>query len=263
MNAVPSSLASGYGGVPLVMLHGMGSTAEIWLPQLHHFGRSRQTLAWTLPGFGLSPALETLGWKELADSLQSLLQAMGIDKAHILGHSIGGMIAQEFYHRHPQHVASLILSATSAAFGSSDPHWKQEFLRQRTDAMAAYSSFAQAAPTLLDGFMGPGCAPALRQLASIAARDITSERYLDAMRLLVTFDRKADLGNITVPTLLLAGELDTQAPPKGMRRMTEQIPNAQFHEIPAVRHMANLEAPQLFNQIIESFLSSLTSTAST
>ncbi|CAM5491102.1 alpha/beta fold hydrolase [Eoetvoesiella caeni] len=255
MNALPSSLASGSGGVPLVMLHGMGSTAEIWLPQLNHFGRSRLALAWTQPGFGPSPALETLGWDSLADSLESLLQALGIGKAHILGHSIGGMVAQEFYHRHPQRVASLVLSATSAAFGSSDPQWKQEFIRQRTDAMAQYSSFAQAAPTLLSGFMGPECTPALREMASTAAREISTERYLDAMRLLVTFNRKAELGAIAVPTLLLAGELDTQAPPKGMKRMAEQIPNAQFQEIPAVRHMANLEAPHAFNQIIENFLS--------
>jgi pimeloyl-ACP methyl ester carboxylesterase len=127
--------------------------------------------------------------------------------------------------------------------------------------MAAYSSFAQAAPTLLSGFMGPGCTPALRELASTAARDINTERYLDAMRLLVTFNRKAELGAIAVPTLLLAGELDTQAPPKGMKRMAEQILNAQFHEIPAVRHMANLEAPHAFNQIIENFLSAQTQPA--
>lgn len=261
MNDLPSSLSSGYGGVPLVMLHGMGSTAEIWLPQLNHFGRSRLALAWTQPGFASSPALEKLSWNSLADSLNAMLQALQIDKAHILGHSIGGMIAQEFYHRYPQRVASLILSATSAAFGSSDPEWTQEFLRQRTDAMAAYSSFAQAAPTLLSGFMGPGCTPALRELASTAARDINTERYLDAMRLLVTFNRKAELGAIAVPTLLLAGELDTQAPPKGMKRMAEQILNAQFHEIPAVRHMANLEAPHAFNQIIENFLSAQTQPA--
>lgn len=255
MNALPSWLASGYGGIPLVMLHGMGSTAEIWLPQLNHFGRSHLTLAWTQPGFGPSPALEHLGWGELADSLDAMLQAQHIEKAHVLGHSIGGMVAQEFYHRHPQRVVTLILSATSAAFGSSDPQWKQEFLRQRTDAVATYSSFAEAAPALLSGFMGPGCTPALRKLASTAAREITSECYLNAMRLLVTFDRKADLSAIAVPTLLLAGELDTQAPPKGMRRMAEQIPNAQFREIPAVQHMANLEAPHTFNRIVEYFLS--------
>jgi len=167
------------------------------------------------------------------------------------------MMAQEFYHRHPQRVASLILSATSGAFGSNDPHWTEQFLRQRTEALDQYSSFAQAAPTLLSDFMGPDTAPAMRSLASLAARDIDAERYLEYMRLLVTFDRKAELGDIAVPTLLLAGEFDTQAPPKGMRRMAERIPGARFVELAGLRHMANLESPTAFNEAVETFLSAL------
>src|SRR5690606_29160604 len=132
---MPVWLAAGRGGTPLVMLHGMGSTASIWLPQLEHFGQNRLALAWTMPGYAHSPAPAQLGWQALAASLRDMLDAQNIERAHVLGHSIGGMIAQEFYHRHPQRVQSLVLSATSAAFGSSDPAWKESFLRQRVEAM--------------------------------------------------------------------------------------------------------------------------------
>src|SRR5690554_6264038 len=121
MSSLPTWLASGRGGTPLVMLHGMGSTAGIWLPQLEHFGRKRLAVAWTMPGYAQSPAPAQLTWQGLASSLRDLLDALDIEQAHVLGHSIDGMIAQEFYHRHPLRVQSLVLSATSTAFGSRDP----------------------------------------------------------------------------------------------------------------------------------------------
>lgn len=254
MNTSPSWLASGQGNIPLVMLHGLGMTAEIWLPQLNYFGRSRLAVAWTQPGIAPSPAPQTLGWKNLADSLDSMLETMGIDKAHILGHSMGGMVAQELYHRHPKRVASLILYSSSGAFGSSDPQWKQEFVLQREQALEPFSNFIQAAPALLSDLIGPQITPSMRELAITSARDITIESYLQTLQLLVTFNRKADLSAIAVPTLLLAGELDQQSPVKGIKRMAEQIPNAQFCEISGVRHMSNLEAPAAFNQLIENFL---------
>lgn len=252
MKPVPSWLASGRGNTPLVMLHGMGSTANIWLPQLERFGQERLAVAWTMPGYADSPALESLSWEGLADSLRALLDALKIDKAHVLGHSIGGMVAQEFYHRHPQRVQSLILSATSSAFGSTDAAWKADFLRQRTEAMAPYERFSDAAPKMLAGFMGPDAPPPMRALASLSAGRISKQCYLDYMRLLVTFDRKADFRNIAVPTLLLAGQLDTQAPPKGIQRLAEH--GARFVELPGLHHMANLESPETFNQAVESFL---------
>lgn len=254
MNNTPSWLGAGHGNTPLILLHGMGSTAEVWLPQLNHFGRQRHTVAWTTPGYGPSPALPTLGWSELANALAQMLDTLRIPKAVVLGHSIGGMVAQAFYHQHPHRVAGLILSATSAGFGSTDPQWKEDFLRQRTEPMARYDSFAQAAPDMLAGFMGPGISAHMRQLAEISAANIEKSRYIDYMRLLVTFDHKDHLPDIAVPTLLLAGELDTQAPPKGMQRMADAIPGARLETLPGTKHMANIENPAQFNQVIDTFL---------
>lgn len=251
---LPVWLTAGRGSTPLVMLHGMGSTASIWLPQLEYFGRDRLTVAWTMPGYGNSPAPTPLTWPGLADSLRDMLDALGIGQAHVLGHSIGGMVAQEFYHRHPERVRSLVLSATSAAFGSRDPAWKDAFLNQRIDAMKPYTDFSQAAPTLLDGFINPGTSPQLRALASLSAARVQKEAYLNAMRLLVTFDRSEEFSRISVPILLLAGEHDTQAPPKGMKRLAQTNAYARYEELPGLCHMANIEAPDLFNQTVETFL---------
>lgn len=254
MSAIPSWLASGHGDIPLVLLHGMGSSAEVWLPQLQHFGRRRLTVAWTMPGYGNSPALAEPGWEALADALAAMLDAQDLARVHLLGHSIGGMVAQAFHHRYPDRVASLILSATSAGFGSPDPAWQAEFLRQRAEPLAGVARFADAAPALLKHFIGPAITPAMHAIALLSAGQVERGQYLDYMRLLVTFDRKAALGDIAVPALLLAGELDLQAPPKGMRRMAERIPHATLHEFPRTNHMANLESPDAFNRVVDDFL---------
>lgn len=254
INTLPTWLSAGNENTPLVLLHGMGSTASVWLPQLEAFGRARRVVAWTTPGYGYSPAMPALTWANLAIALANMLDALNIDKAHLLGHSIGGMVAQEFYHHFPCRVASLILSSTSAGFGSNDPEWQEAFLRQRTEPLAQFESFAQAAPGMLDHFLGPKTSPDMRHLATLSARPIERERYIDYMRLLVTFNRKTELGNITAPTLLLAGELDDQAPPKGMQRMADKLPNARLHQFQQTKHMANLETPREFNEVVSDFL---------
>lgn len=251
---LPSWLASGHGGTPLVLLHGMGSTASIWLPQLEHFGRERLTVAWTMPGYGHSPATADIGWADLAEALEAVRAALGIERMHLLGHSIGGMVAQEYIHRHPQRVASLILSATTAGFGNPDQAWQQEFLRLRAEPLADVARFGDAAPALLRKFVGPGIHPQMFKLAELSADGVDKVQYLHYMRLLTTFDRKADLARIDVPTLLMAGELDQQAPVKAMRRMAEQLARVELHEFPRINHMANIESPDRFNHTVAAFL---------
>lgn len=250
----PTWLAYGQGSTPLILLHGMGSTAEVWLPQLHHFGRDRLTVAWTMPGYGSSPALPEPSWDALADAVVTMLDSLGLPRAHLLGHSIGGMVAQACYHRYPTRVASLILSATSAGFGSKDPAWQEEFVRQRAEPLTDVTRFGDAAPTLLRQFVGPAISQEMWAIGLLAATGVARDRYLDYMRLLARFDHRAELPSIKVPTLLIAGELDRQAPPKGMQRMASSIPGATCHTVPHTNHMANLESPAIFNRLVDDFL---------
>ncbi|KAI5912201.1 alpha/beta fold hydrolase [Thauera sp. 2A1] len=251
---VPSWLASGHGGTPLVLLHGMGSTASIWLPQLEHFGRERLTVAWTMPGYGHSPAAADIDWADLADALEAMRVALRIERMHLLGHSIGGMVAQEYIHRHPQRVASLILSATTAGFGNPDLTWQQEFVRLRAEPLANVARFGDAAPELLRKFVGADTRPQMFRLAELSADGVVKSQYLHYMRLLTTFDRKAALSDIAVPTLLMAGELDQQAPVKAMRRMAEHLRQVELHEFAHINHMANIESPDRFNHTVAAFL---------
>ena len=256
--SLPAWLASGPRDVeplPLVLLHGMGSTAAVWLPQLEHFGRTRYTLAWTMPGYGASAPLKGgLGWDALADALAALCDAHALPRIHLLGHSIGGMVAQAFARRHPGRVASLVLSASSAGFGQASAAWKADFLRQREEPLARHATFAEAAPALLERFCAPCIAPGMRALAVHAASSIEKQAYLDAMRLLLTFDGAADLGRLARPVLLVAGGDDQQAPLKAQQRLLERLSQGRLVVLDGLNHMANLEAPPRFNACIEDFL---------
>ena len=82
---------------------------------------------------------------------------------------------------------------------------------------------------------------------------VPESTYRDIIRCLVTFNRRTDIENFTMPTCLIAGEHDQNAPSKTMARMAEKIPNAEYHEISGAGHLINLEAGQESNQILHAF----------
>ena len=88
-------------------------------------------IAWNMPGYGGSTPLTNLTFANLASALVTFLDDLAITKAHIVGQSIGGMIAQEFAIRFPERVLSLALVATTPAFGGRDEQFKTDFLRAR------------------------------------------------------------------------------------------------------------------------------------
>ena len=126
--ASPAFLERGRGGTPVLFLHGIGGGAEAWEPQLAYFGAARRSLAWWMPGYGPSPPLAAPTFGALAESLERLLDAARIERVHLVGHSIGGMVAQIFAATRIPRLASLTLSATTPVFGSRDGDFRREFL---------------------------------------------------------------------------------------------------------------------------------------
>src|ERR1051326_7012472 len=131
MTGVANYLAVGEGSESLVFLHGVGGDSSLWQPQLEYFSRQYRAIAWDMPGSGASQALPEITFPALAEALCRLLDHLAIERAHLIGHSMGGMIAQEFAAGFPQRLRSLVLSATSPAFGKADGEWQQQFLAKR------------------------------------------------------------------------------------------------------------------------------------
>ena len=249
-------------GLPLVFLHGLGGDAEQWRPQLDVFSKSYRAIAWDMPGYGDSAPMGAMTFPALAEAVVTLLDRLSIERAHLVGHSMGGMIAQTFAHLHADRLRSLTLVATSAAFGKKatgqvDDAWRQKFIEQRLGPLDRGASLVELAPKIVKGLVGdqPDAKGLEQAILSMAA--VPEAGYRAAVHCLSGFDREAELAEIRTPTLLLAGEKDPVAPPKVMARMAETIPGSSLEILPGAGHLLNLEQPTAFNRSLDTFLKSL------
>ena len=137
-------------GPVLVCLHGVGGNASAFAPQLSGLSNNAQVWSLDLPGYGDSAPLSVMDWDCLVAGLKQFLDQHHLHKVHLLGHSFGGMLAQAFAVQYPDYLASLILYSTSAAFGSSDGVFQQQFIESRLKPLNEGATMAQLAAVLID-----------------------------------------------------------------------------------------------------------------
>lgn len=241
-------------GETIVFLHGVGGGAESWDAQLAAFGSTHRAVAWDMPGYGATPALPEPGFEAWAASLESLLDGLGVERCVLVGHSIGGMIAQTFMKAHAHRVSRLVLSATSPAFGNPDGDFQKNFIRSRIGPLDQGTTMAELAARFVPELLGSAAPDATRQAAIAVMSRVPAATYRAAMQALVRFDERASLGQIDIPCLLLAGEDDRSAPPRVMQRMAEKMNNARAETVAGMGHLGNMEMPDAYNRIVSEFL---------
>jgi pimeloyl-ACP methyl ester carboxylesterase len=254
----PAYAFGGSGPRTILFLHGLGGNRDSFIDQLPRLTRDWRALSWDMPGYGISPAIEPpLTFEALAEAVIAVLDAEGARKAVIVGHSLGGAIGQETIARFPQRVAGLVLFATTPAFGGKDGKFKTEFLAQRLAPLDAGRTMPEIAEELTKDLFGPNPPEAARRRAIASMAAISPDAYRDALNCIVTFDRADDLARIACPTLVLAAEHDTLAPPKTMERMAARIPGAAYRCLAGAGHLANFEQPAAFAAALDEFLAAL------
>jgi pimeloyl-ACP methyl ester carboxylesterase len=110
--------------MPVVLLHGIGSSSRSWSRQLADLSNDFKVIAWDAPGYGTSsnpPPSANPSLRTYVDSLLGILDSLGLGRVALLGHSMGGTIAQEFYRSYPERLRALILADTS--FGGTPDEW--------------------------------------------------------------------------------------------------------------------------------------------
>jgi pimeloyl-ACP methyl ester carboxylesterase len=252
---IPAHVVRGAGDTAVVMLHGVGGGASAWTPQLDAFAAAGYlAVAWDAPGYGATAAVEPYDVSRLAHALAGLLDALPARRRVLLGHSMGGMVAQEAVAAFPDRIDGLVLSATSPAFGKADGTWQRGFLAQRLGPLDAGRTMADLAPALVAGMIGPDAAPAGVALATEVMARVPGETYRKALHAIVRFDRRDALGAIRVPTLVVAGERDVNAPPAVMEKMAARVAGAEYRMLAGCGHLANLERPRAFNDLVLAWL---------
>lgn len=251
-----SGPADGTSAAPAVMfLHGIGGAARGWTPQLASFATAGlRPVALDLPGYGARPPVTHMDFEELAADLEAAVAARALDRPALVGHSLGGMIAQTALRRRPHGYRAAVLCCTSPAFGDPTGEFQKKFVADRLRPLDAGATMAALAAPSIDRIMGPSPDPAGRALAIATMAATPESTYRAAVRCLVGFDERANLPSIRVPVLCLAGECDPNAPAAMMQRMATRIPGARYVCLAGVGHLPNLEAPRVFDAAVLDFL---------
>ncbi len=242
-------------GQPVLFLHGIGGAGRAWAGQIASFRAAGfAPLAPDLPGYGGRPAVAKMDFEGLAEDVEAFVARHDLRRPVLVGHSMGGMVAQTMLRRRPEGYAAAVLACTSPAFGNADGDFQKKFIADRVGPLDAGRTMADLAPKMVERMMGPRPNSAGRALAVDVMGAVPADTYRAAVRCLVGFDERANLARISIPVLCLAGEADPNAPPPVVERMAGKIPGARYVCLPSVGHLPNLEAPAAFDAAVLDFL---------
>ena len=241
----------------LVFIHGIGGAGEVFTPQLTVFADRYRAISWDVPGYGTSEPLAEATLPALAVALADFLAAVAAPNAILVGQSLGGMIVQEALAAGLVSPGAIVLTGTSPAFGRPDGDFQKEFIKGRLAPLDAGKKMAELADGMMKGLTGPNPDPEGFRIGRDALAATSEASFRAMVHALVHFDQRANLANISVPTLLIAGSEDTSAPAPMMKRMAEKIAGATFVELDGAGHLANLDQPDAFTGAMRAFLAGL------
>jgi pimeloyl-ACP methyl ester carboxylesterase len=239
----------------LIFLHGVGGGHHAWERQLPYFGGlGYPSHAWDQPGYGHSPIVEPYDLEQVCNALARLIATLSDEPVVLVGHSMGGLIAQETYVRHPGLIRAMALCFTSPAFAGGSSDFTKQFIAARIAPLDQGQTMGDIARRLMPTMAGTRSDPSGLALAQQIMSGIPPETYRKAVRLLTTFDRRRELADIKVPTLLVAGSDDKTAPPSVMEKMASKIPCAEYVCLQGCGHLGPMDQPGEFNAALLSFL---------
>ncbi|MGH8688210.1 MAG: alpha/beta fold hydrolase [Burkholderiales bacterium] len=237
---------------PLLFLHGVGGGHAAWDRQLPYFtSRGYAARAWNQPGYGGAPIVEPYDLEQVS---AALVREIGDEPAVLVGHSMGGFVALETSARHPECVRALALCFTSASFGGGSSDFARQFIAARIAPLDQGKTMAEIATKVIPAMRGTRSGAEGVALAERLMGSIPPDTYRKAVKLLTTFDRRAQLEHIRVPTLLVAGGDDRVAPADVMQRMAKRIPAAEFVQLEGCGHLGPMDQPEAFNAALAGFL---------
>ncbi len=244
-------------GACVVLIHGVGLDHEMWSAQAKALCDDFTILRYDLIGHGETPPWpDFLELGDLVDQLASLLDQESIDAAHVVGFSLGALVAQAFALAHPERVVRLVL--VSGVYHRNETALKAVSKRLSQAERDGPESIIGAALNrwFTDAYRGMHA----NEVETIERRlrANSPQGFLPVYRLFAQADGQLTgrLGEIETPALVVTGEDDTGSTPEMARRMSEAMPNAELRIISGVRHMLPLEAAEELNTMLKAFLSS-------
>ena len=238
-------------GVPIVFLHGVGSDKSVWAPQLAHFGQSRRAIAFDYPGYGDSAPWPDASRDDFAAAILAAMDGLGVERAHVCGLSLGGVIAIALHAAAPARVASLTLADSFAI------HPDGQAIFDRSEVACRTIGMRRLAEARAGALLGKAAGPAIHAEVIETMGRIDPAAYLVGARAVWLADQIDRARAINVPTLVLVGEEDSITPPSLSEQLTALVPGATLEVIVGAGHIANLEKPLAFNTSLDRFLAEI------
>ncbi|MFB7513135.1 alpha/beta fold hydrolase [Streptomyces sp. NPDC056144] len=239
-------------GPLVVLVHGAGIDGRMWRPQIEALADEFTVVAWDEPGSGRSGDLPSgFGLADFADALAVVIEDAGLGPAQVAGLSWGGTVVLELYRRRPDLVRSLLMVDTYAGWKGSLP--AEEVAARVEGARAMMAVPREEFDPALPGLYASGPPERFAALLDEMSREVRPETMAVQLSLMADADESDLLPRITVPTLLLWGELDARSPLSVAHAFRDAIPHSELVVIPGVGHMSNLEAPETFTASVRAF----------
>lgn len=243
-------------GEAFALLHGIGSRARSFEAQLEGLGGAYRVLAWNAPGYGGSARLagETPAARDYADVLRAWLDALGIERLHLLGHSLGALMAARFAAEHPRRILSLTLASCALGHANLPAPERAAMLNARladVDALGPSGMAKKRARRLL----GPKALPAHIESVTAGMAAVDARGYGQAARMLSGGDLLADIAALgpETPLQIVYGTADVITPPAANLRAAAARAGTHVESIEDAGHAVYVEAPEEFNRIARDF----------
>jgi 3-oxoadipate enol-lactonase len=240
-------------GPAIVLIGSLGTTLNMWEPQIAAFSVDHRVVAVDLPGHGGTPTpARPPTVASYAEEVIALLDAHNIELFSVVGLSFGGAVAQVLAARHPHRVTSAVIAASAPAF---DPaFWRARARAVRRDGLAAVlelTSRRRFSETFRDAHPDVAAA-SLRELATM-----DPEGYAACCEALASFSEPV-AHQIRAKTLVIAGADDVVTPPRLAREIALLVSSARLQVLPRAGHLVSLEQPELFNEAVRGHIAAVT-----
>jgi pimeloyl-ACP methyl ester carboxylesterase len=246
------------GAVTIYLLHGIYGAKDYWRYQTQRLvERGYRVIAMDAPGYNLSPLPESFSFDTVAEAAARLVRATAGERNVFFGHSMGGQITPRVLLKAPGKIHAAVISATIGYFGNRTKEEQEEFVRKRTAPPPAGTDPLTAQLMVVSSMLGPGASgPEVELVRTIAAAapPRTVQAAVKAVQAYPESDAVAAIKAVSVPTLLVAGEVDQTGHAAGMKRVADMIKGAEFGVVSRSGHYPWAENPAEFNRLFFSFL---------
>ena len=240
-------------GTPLVLLHGIGSAARSWKHQTERLSKQMRVIAWDAPGYGESTALtpEKPSAEDYASALDEFVGALGLDRFHLVGHSLGCVMSARYARLHPQRLLSLTLASIATGHAPLTETEREKLRAGRLDDLATLGARGMAekrGPRLL----GPGASQERVRAVVETMAMIRPDGFTQAVWMLSNADTRADVAALPAEMRVqfIYGDADVITTPEQNRSVHRQRPGAPVHVLTGAGHACYIEQPEAFNELV-------------